>query len=385
MKVLAVGGGSGGHVTPVVAVIAELQKERKNVEVRFWCDTHFAPQARRILAEYDPELPVSTVLSGKFRRYSHLTKLQHLTVPGVVFPNIRDTFLVVGGVVQSLVRLIVWRPDVVFAKGGYVCLPVGLAAWLLRIPLVIHDSDAHPGLTNRLLAPIAKRIGTGVPLQYYSYPAEKSVYVGIPIDPAYEKVTAAEQAILKVKLGFDPKRPLTVFIGGGLGAKQINDAVAQHLDALLSTTNVILIAGTAQYDELRSLTPQDDDRFVLHAFVSEGMLQIIQAADLAVSRAGATSLLELAATAKPTILIPGKQMTHQLKHAKVFVDADAVVLLDEGRFTNPDDKSLPAAVRKVLNDGELRQKLARNLHKQARPHAARDMAAMILRASGKRR
>lgn len=385
MKVLAVGGGSGGHVTPVVAVIAELQKERKNVEVRFWCDTHFAPQARRILAEYDPELPVSTVLSGKFRRYSHLTKIQHLTVPGVVFPNIRDTFLVVGGVVQSLVRLIVWRPDVVFAKGGYVCLPVGWAAWLLRIPLVIHDSDAHPGLTNRLLAPVAKRIGTGVALEHYDYPPQKSVYVGIPISSQYKVASAERKAAIKKALGFDPRRPLTVFIGGGLGAKQINDAVSASLDDLLAMTNVVLLSGTAQYDELRSLTPRDDKRFLLKDFMTEGLPQLIQAADIVVSRAGATALLELAATATPTILIPSKRLLWQVKHAKVFADADSVLLLDEDRFENPDDKILSRAVKKLLTDTSLRTRLARNLHKQARPHAARDMAAMIVRASGKRR
>lgn len=385
MKVLAVGGGSGGHVTPVVAVIAELQKERKNVEVRFWCDTHFAPQARRILDEYDPNLPVSTVMSGKFRRYSHLTKLQHLTIPSVVFPNIRDAFLVFGGVVQSLVRLIVWRPDVVFAKGGYVCLPVGWAAWLLRIPLVIHDSDAHPGLTNRLLAPVAKRIGTGVALEHYDYPPQKSVYVGIPISSQYKIASPERKAAIKKALGLDARRPLTVFIGGGLGAKQINDAVAVSLDQLLAVTNVVLLSGTAQYDELRSLTPRDDKRFLLKDFMTEGLPQLIQAADVVVSRAGATALLELAATATPTILVPSKRLLWQVKHAKVFADADSVLLLDEDRFENPDDKTLPLAVKKLLTDARLRTRLARNLHKQARPHAARDMAVMIIRATGKRR
>ncbi len=385
MKVLAVGGGSGGHVTPVVPVLAELRKERPSVEIRFWCDSHFAPQARQIMHGFDENIAINTVLAGKFRRYNHLTKLQHLTIPSVVFPNLRDAFFVAGGVVQSIVRLIVWRPDVVFAKGGYVCLPVGWAAWLLRIPLVIHDSDAHPGLTNRLLAPIAKRIGTGVALEHYDYPPQKSSYIGIPISEAYHTVTPQQRAELKKSLGFDARRPLTVFIGGGLGSKQINDAVAQQLAGLLETTNVVLLSGAAQYDELRSLTPEDDAQFVLHTFITEGLPELIQAADVVVSRAGATALLELAATATPTILVPSKRLLWQVKHAKVFVDADAVLMLDEDKFENPDDTSLVAAVRKVLTDATLRAKLSRNLHAQARPHAARDMAAMVLRAGRKRR
>lgn len=385
MKVLAVGGGSGGHVTPVVAVLAELQKEHPETEVRFWCDAHFAPQARQIMADYDPDIPVSTVLSGKFRRYSHLTKLQHLTIPSVVFPNVRDAFLVFGGVGQSLFRLIVWRPDVVFAKGGYVCLPVGWAAWLLRIPLVIHDSDAHPGLTNRLLAPIAKRIGTGVSLDHYDYPRKKSSYVGIPISTKYTQVTAEQQAKLKKAMGLDPKRPLTVFVGGGQGSKQINDAVALHLKPLLEMTNVVLLSGAAQYDEIRALTPRGDKRFVLKAFMTEGLPQLIQAADVVVSRAGATALLELAATAKPTILVPSKRLLWQIKHAKVFADTESVLILDEDKFEDPNDTSLVTAISKVLHTKSLRDKLSRNLHKQARPHAAKDMAAMITRAGRKRR
>ncbi len=385
MKVVAVGGGSGGHVTPVVAVLGALQQQRPDVDIRFWCDKGFAPQARRIMAGYDSNIPVQTVVSGKFRRYHHLTKLQHLTIPSVIFPNIRDAFFVLGGVVQSIVRLIMWRPDVVFAKGGYVCLPVGWAAWLLRIPLVIHDSDAHPGLTNRLLAPLAKRIATGVPLEHYDYPPEKSVYVGIPISDEYQRVTPDKRRELKQVLGFDSKRPLVVVVGGGLGAKPINDAVALHLQELLEVTNVYLLSGTAQYDELRSLTPVDDPRFILKDFIAEGMPTVLGAADVVVSRAGATFLLELAALAQPTILIPSKRLVWQVKHAKLFAAAHAALLLDEDRFLDADDTSLVQTITKLLANESAKQKLASNLHAMARPHAARDVASMLIRVSGKRR
>lgn len=371
-------------MTPVVAVLRELKDKHPHAEVRFWCDSHFAPQARSIMNEYDPSIRVQTVLAGKFRRYHHLTRLQHLTIPSVVFPNIRDVFLVPFGVIQSVGRLILWRPDVVFAKGGYVCLPVGWAAWMLRIPLVIHDSDAHPGLTNRLLAPFAKRIATGVPLDHYSYSPTKSVYVGIPIDPRFQKVTREQQERLKEKLGFDPKRPLVVVTGGGQGSKQINDAIAVHLDELLPFTNVLLNSGSAQYDELRSLTPQDDPRFVLKDFVP-GLVDQFGAADIVVSRAGATALLELAAQAKPSIIIPSKRLTWQVKHAKIFSNERAVIILDEDKFEDPQDKSLVATIKGLIDKPGIRQKLGENLYKLARPHAASDMAAIIVRAARKGR
>ncbi|HZJ34543.1 MAG TPA: glycosyltransferase, partial [Candidatus Angelobacter sp.] len=151
MKILAVGGGSGGHVTPVVAVLRELRRAHPKAEIQFWCDNKFAVQAREIMSNFDAKIPVYTIIAGKLRRYHHLSAMRQLLWPSLVLSNIRDSFLVVVGFLQSVVKLITWRPDVVFTKGGYVCLPVGIAARILRIPLVIHDSDAHPGLTNRIL------------------------------------------------------------------------------------------------------------------------------------------------------------------------------------------------------------------------------------------
>ena len=178
MKILAVGGGSGGHVTPVVAVLRELKARDQSAEIRFWCDRKFAPQAKSIMHHFDDTIPVQPIFSGKLRRYHTLPLWRQLLRPvTIVFPNLRDIFFVVCGFVQSFFKLLVWRPDVVFTKGGYVCLPVGLAAKILRIPLVIHDSDAHPGLTNRVLSRWATAIATGAPLEYYPYPKKISRYV----------------------------------------------------------------------------------------------------------------------------------------------------------------------------------------------------------------
>ena len=164
MKILAVGGGSGGHVTPVVAVLHELKNQNDSVVIRFWCDRTFASHARSIIKHFDASMSVQTIYSGKFRRYNNVSLWRQVTRPSIVLFNIRDFFLVAIGFVQSVVKLLFWRPDVIFTKGGFVCLPVGMAAKLLGIPLVIHDSDAHPGLTNRILATWATTIATGEPL-----------------------------------------------------------------------------------------------------------------------------------------------------------------------------------------------------------------------------
>jgi UDP-N-acetylglucosamine--N-acetylmuramyl-(pentapeptide) pyrophosphoryl-undecaprenol N-acetylglucosamine transferase len=369
-------------VTPVVAVLRELRQHNSDIDIRFWCDRKFAPQARSILGNFDDTIRIDTVVAGKLRRYHHLSFLQHIFIPSVFWPNVRDLFLVIVGIIQSICKLLVWRPDVVFTKGGYVCLPVGWAARLLRIPLVIHDSDAHPGLTNRLLARSAKYIATGAPLEYYSYPKNKSAYVGVPVSDKFKPFDDEQRRAGKRSLGVDTRVPLIVITGGGLGARRINDSVAFHLDELLQLGTVVLISGAAQYDELRALTPQNDPRFQLHAFVSQEMVTMLGCADVVVSRAGQTTILELAALAKPTILVPNGQLTggHQLKNAKVYADKSAVIIVDDDQLEDTGNASIVTAVKQVLSDDELRHMLSSRIHEFAKPDAARHMAKIILQS-----
>jgi UDP-N-acetylglucosamine--N-acetylmuramyl-(pentapeptide) pyrophosphoryl-undecaprenol N-acetylglucosamine transferase len=331
---------------------------------------------------FDTTVPVQTILSGKFRRYNNLPMWRQALRPvSIVFPNLRDMVLVICGFVQSFVKLLLWRPDVVFTKGGYVCLPVGLSAKLLGIPLVIHDSDAHPGLTNRVLSRWATSIATGAPLKHYPYPVARSHYVGIPIANEFTKTTPASQRAAKKALGFDADRPLVVVTGGGLGAQRINNAVASVLQELLPITSVALVSGTAQYDELRALTPQDDDRYKLYAFVSTGMAQMLDAADIVVTRAGATTILELAALAKPTILIPNGYLTggHQLKNAAAYAEYGAVGVIDEHKL-DADPQILRDRLKELLDDPAARTRMGEAFYTFAKPNAAADMADLILDA-----
>lgn len=319
------------------------------------------------------------IVAGKFRRYNHWSIWKQLSKPSIVFRNIRDIFLIGIGFLQSLVKLIVWRPDVVFTKGGYVCLPVGLAARVLRIPLVIHDSDAHPGLTNRVLGRFASAIATGAPLEYYRYPIDRSRYVGIPISHEFHVFTDEERRQAKQNLGLDPASPLVVITGGGLGARRINDTVVRALDGLLELSSVVLISGVGQYDELVALTPQNNPRFQLLAFVSNGMPGLLGAADVVVTRAGATTILELAALAKPTILIPNEYLTggHQLKNAAVYANRGAVLVLEEQKL-EATPELLTTTIGQLLDDPRAQEAMSKAFHYFSKPHAARDMADMIL-------
>lgn len=357
-----------------------MRQRHPRVELRFWCDRPFAPQARSIVGTFDETIPTHTIIAGKLRRYHHLTLWQHLTWPSLVFKNLGDSLLVAAGVVQSFFKLLAWRPDVIFTKGGYVCLPVGIAAHWLRIPLVIHDSDAHPGLTNRILSRWAISIATGAPLEYYQYPKSRSHYVGIPIHRDFRPYTAAEQRQAKQEWGMAADKPLLVVTGGGLGAKRINDTIALTLSKLQQHTSVILVAGAGQYDELRSVMPVDSDRFKLFPFITT-MPKLLAAADIVATRAGATTILELAASQKPTILIPNAKLTggHQVKNAAVYAEAGAVRVVNEDEMVaNP--KVLISAVQELLEDPKATQAMARRFGAFAKPNAANDMADLILAA-----
>lgn len=377
---MTAGGGSGGHVTPVVAVLRELGQRYPDAEVRFWCDRNFEPQARSLIAAYDADLLVQTVISGKLRRYHNMSIWQQLSrFRTIVWPNIRDVFKVAAGIIQCVWRLVRWRPDVIFTKGGYVCLPIGVAARILRIPLVIHDSDAHPGLTNRILARWAHTILTGAPLEYYSYPAARSRYVGIPVTVSLEdsSLTTAER---RDKLGLTPDRPLVVCTGGGLGAQRINSAILDSLEVLLDDTSVVLVTGQSNYEEAMQQAGEhaSDSRLQIHPFISGKMHEYFAAADIVITRAGMTTLVELAELAKPIVIIPNIYLTggHQSKNAAVYeASGGAVVLSEEDFDTQPD--LLIRTIRELLGDDERRHKMSESIKQLARPNAARDTADAI--------
>lgn len=262
---------------------------------------------------------------------------------------------------------------------------MGLAARILRIPLVIHDSDAHPGLTNRILSRFATRIATGAPLENYSYPTDRSVYVGIPVSAEFARRTESERLQIKRSLGFSPDEPLILITGGGLGARRINDAVASELHNILHLGSVILVSGVSQYQSLRTTLPSNNPNFRLIDFVSKGMADYLAAADIVVTRAGATTIAELAALAKATILIPNAFLTggHQVKNAKVYAEKGAVAIVnDDQLFANP--ALLTHAIASLLQDAVARQRMEEAFYSFSRPNAARDMASMIFESIGKR-
>ena len=416
MKVLVVGGGSGGHITPAMSVIRELLLKYPNTQVEFWTDRKYYKNilnlANELAVGWGEEeersrknkqyIRVRKVFSGKFRRY-HGLKLKDYFDQGartffdVVFGNIGSVVGFSMGCVQSFCRLISKKrcPDVVFLKGGFVGLPVGLVAGFLKIPYVLHESDAVFGLTNRILMKKAVKIATGVPVELDKYSediAEKIEWVGIPVAPEFAPVSDTIKNNLKRELGFNSRKKLVIITGGSQGSEHLNLAISQILEKLLEKASVGLVAGRKYYDDMLELKEFEkwnkaklDSDFRMWNF-SPKMSEILGAADLVVSRAGATTITELAALEKSVILVPFEKLPggHQTKNAERLHASGAVEMILDGKMMEKPELLLNKIIN-LLEDDEKRGMLAKKLHELSKSDASRRMMEIIVEAKNKKR
>lgn len=326
------------------------------------------------------EVPVEVIRAGKFRRYHGSGVLAQLSDIPTLVHNFFDGLLVVLGFIQSFWKLITWRPTVIFLKGGFVCLPVGWAARILKIPTVIHDSDAHPGLTNRLLARHAHLIATGAPLEYYNYPSNKAHYVGVPVSSEFQVYDNNEKQRTKTLFHLPPDRPLVVVTGGGLGAKRINDTMVRIAPELLKYASIVHVSGASQFESLKKQVPQDPS-YKLFGFLDNHMAKLLGATDVLITRAGASAMAEAAQSGASTIIVPNGQLVggHQLKNAQVYVDAQAALMANEQEFVNKPEVLL-AQIINLLQDDQKRQLLSKNIQSFAKPDAAAKTVDLIEQA-----
>lgn len=293
-RVVFTGGGSAGHVTPNVALI-EAASERG------WTVRYIGSHAgieRDIIAPLD--IPYTAISSGKLRRYFS-------------WENFIDPFRILWGMLQSLVSLVRDRPDAVFSKGGFVSVPVAIAAWLLRIPVISHESDVTPGLANRLIAPFCRALCVTFRETAPHLPSGKVVVTGTPVRQAL--LNGDRQRGLAY-LGFTGNKPVLLVFGGSLGADAINQAVRGVLDQLLPRFDVIHVVGRG-HEEPGLAT----EGYVQKTFISDEFGDVMAAADLVIARAGANSLYELFLLHKPHLLVPltlAASRGDQLANARTF-------------------------------------------------------------------
>jgi len=400
MKVLVVGGGSGGHITPAVAVVRELLELKPRTRVEFWTDRKYYKNVVKITTEIGMRwggkegsgrnyVRVRKIWAGKFHRYAGWTAKDYIkewrvVLKDLVWGNLVGLVGFVGGVVQSGIRLALpsKRPDVIFLKGGFVGLPVGLVARVLKIPYVVHESDMVPGLANRILMKRAAVVATG----WEGMTGAKNVVcVGIPVAPEFKVVSEVKQKTLKKTFGFDSERPLVVVTGGSQGSLHIDEAIKAILPEMLKFASVGLVAGRKHYEMMVELKKYEEwdkaklkSNFRMWEFNSV-MNELMGAADVVVSRAGATTIAELAALKKAVVLVPFEQLPggHQTKNAEKLRERGAVVVVSDAEMEEDPEKLLEA-VKHLVKSPKEREAMAEKLQTASKPDAAQRLAKVIL-------
>ena len=297
-KIVLTGGGTAGHVTPNIALIPELQKQGYEV--------HYIGSYEGIESRLIPELgiPYYGISSGKLRRY-------------IDPKNLSDPFKVI-------------RPDVVFSKGGFVSVPVVVAAKTRHIPCVIHESDMTPGLANKICIPCADRVCTNFPETLKHLPEHKGVLTGSPI--RQELFRGSREKGLSF-CGFTDDKPVILIIGGSLGAVRVNEAVRAILPQLLERFRIIHLCGKGKMDESLNGTKG----YVQFEYIKEELRDLMAAADIMISRAGANAICEILALRKPNILIPLSAQASrgdQILNAASFEKQGYSIVIQEEELTN---------------------------------------------------
>jgi UDP-N-acetylglucosamine--N-acetylmuramyl-(pentapeptide) pyrophosphoryl-undecaprenol N-acetylglucosamine transferase len=277
------------------------------------------------------------------------------------------------------------KPDIIFIKGGFVGVPVGLAAARAHIPYITHDSDALPGLANRVIGRWARHHAVALPASVYPYPPDKTVTTGIPLRKEFVPVTAElrERYRRDLKLPVDSK--MLFIIGGGLGSERVNQAVAEAVPTLLGEFEdlyVIHAVGRGKLDSVRAsyarLTTEEQARLQVFDYLDD-VYRYSGAADIIITRAGATNLAEFALQGKACIVLPSPFLAggHQIKNAQYLAEQGAAIVLNEADLL-ADPHRLAKQVSKLLRSPATRQKLGAELATFAKADATAALARLIL-------
>ncbi|OGN27658.1 MAG: undecaprenyldiphospho-muramoylpentapeptide beta-N-acetylglucosaminyltransferase [Candidatus Yanofskybacteria bacterium RIFCSPLOWO2_01_FULL_49_17] len=367
-RILLVGGGTGGHVFPLVAVAEALKQLDPSVDLVALGEGPFMGQAIA-----GAGIPYHSILAGKMRRYFS-------------FWNILDPFKTLIGFVQSLWWLWFYMPDMVFCKGGYVSFPPALAAKLYFIPIYTHESDSTPGAANSIIGKLAKMVFISFESTAKFFKEGKTKLVGNPVRPALLNGNH-DAALQSFNLRADKK---TIFVAGGsLGSKHINEAILESLVQLVQQFQVIHQCGQSQLADVQSVVEKTEkegeasygavikDNYRLYPFLTaEQMAMAYAAADVVISRGGSSAIFELAALGTPAIIIPLSTQASrgdQVYNAAEFQKFGAV-MIEESNLTS---HILINQIEELLQPAKYQQ-VSQSIKQFAKPEAANIIANTLL-------
>lgn len=372
MKIVFTGGGTGGHFYPIIAVaesVHAIATERRLLEPKLF---YIAPKPYDAQALFENSIQYLPCPAGKMRRYFSVA-------------NFTDVFVTLMGIVRAFFILLRIYPDVVFSKGGFASVPTVIAAHLLRIPIVIHESDSKPGRATLLAANYADRIAITFESSIASFPAKvrgKIARTGIPVRQALATTLPDGAA---QELGLDLSVPTILILGGSSGSQRINELVLTALPDLVSFANIIHQTGKDNFASVESTakvilgkTPHAERYHSFPYLAKDSLRQAAGAASLVVSRAGATSITEISLWHKPSILIPiPESISHdQRMNAYAYARTGAGVVLEEENMT---PHLLASEARRIVSDPQVMRDMATKSEGFATTDAAHLIAEELIR------
>ncbi|HEY4554416.1 MAG TPA: undecaprenyldiphospho-muramoylpentapeptide beta-N-acetylglucosaminyltransferase [Bacillaceae bacterium] len=358
MKIVVSGGGTGGHIYPALALIRTIREQYPDTEF-LYVGTETGLEAAIVRRE---GIPFKTIDITGFKR-------------SLSFENIKTILRFVKGVRTSNRILHTFQPDAVIGTGGYVCGPIVYAAAKRKIPTIIHEQNSVPGLTNKFLSRFVDKVAICFDSAREFFPQEKVVLTGNP--RASEVVGTSADGVLE-PFGLKDHLPTALIVGGSRGARPINEAVLKALSYLADKPyQVLYVTGQAHFDEVEKEAALigRPDHVAIVPFI-HNMQEVLAAVDVAVGRAGATSLAEITALGIPSILIPSPYVTndHQMKNAEALLSAGAALLIAEKDLTG---RKLADALDNVLLDDEKRKGMGDAARKLGIPDASERLFRLI--------
>ena len=348
-KIIMTGGGTAGHVTPNLALVPKLKEN--GFEIKYIGSTNGIE--KEIIQKNN--IPYFAISSGKLRRYFDVK-------------NFTDPFKVMKGIMQAYRILSKEKPDVVFSKGGFVAVPVVIAATMKKIPVVAHESDMTPGLANKLSAPFCDKLCVTFRESLKYIKDNKGVLTGSPIR---EEILKGNKEKGKEFCGFNDNKEILFIMGGSLGSKLINEEIRKNLERLLEKFNIIHICGKGNIDT--SLNKKKG--YKQFEYVTEELPDLMKAADYIISRAGANSIFEFLALKKPTLLIPlSKKASRgdQILNSKSFEKEGYSLMIEEENLVGD------ALYNKILELKNRKDELIKNMENSDSKNGVESIVNILL-------
>ncbi|MES2214376.1 MAG: UDP-N-acetylglucosamine--N-acetylmuramyl-(pentapeptide) pyrophosphoryl-undecaprenol N-acetylglucosamine transferase [Patescibacteria group bacterium] len=368
MRILFTGGGTGGHFYPIIAIAKELNnlvKEKRLLAPELYYMSP-SPYSANLLFENNIQYIQNS--AGKLRRYFSIL-------------NFFDLFKTGWGIITSIWKVYKLYPDVIFGKGGYASFPVIVAARILRIPVVIHESDTSPGKVNAWAGKFAQKIAVSYPEAAQYFPSDKVAHTG---NPVREDIAVPIQEGAREFLQLEKDIPVVLVLGGSQGAERINDVLLENLSELVEKYAIIHQAGPNNFAEVKAtseavlVNSKHQDRYKPFDYLNAlAMRMSAGLASVVVSRAGST-IFEIAAWGVPSIIIPIPESISHDQHTNAFAyaRAGACSVIEEKNLTS---HILASEIERLVSNPEVASAMRGAARAFYKPHAAREVAEEILK------